>query len=290
MKNVYPREKTKMTHFQFSRVLFVLLVIVGSTMMLQAQTPCPCPAPPCNPPCPTPAPSTHGAWEAYLFGGYTTHSGNLFDDTFNVGRTVLDVDRGRFPGSATFGGKIGGFVTDNFSIDGNLSWYNHLLGVRNRSDVFVFRPITNTIAGIASGITTNDDVKTRALLWEVGFNYDFVGHTLGARWTPYVVAGAGGLTARIKNADEVFVTGGGFIPNPNAGSPEFIPNPARVRTLENNDTFFTFSYGGGFKALRLAGPLGFRFDVRGRTLPNFFGKSTTWAEFTGGLAFGWGER
>src|SRR5262249_30423139 len=164
----------------------------------------------------------------------------------------------------------------------------HLLGVTDRSDVFVFRPITNTIAGIASGIT-NDDVKTRSLLWEASFNYDFVGHTLGARWTPYVVAGAGGLTARIKNADKVFVTGGGFIRNPNPG-PEFSPNPAPVRILDNNDTFFTFSYGGGFKALRLAGPLGFRFDIRGRTLPNFFGKSTTWAEFTGGLAFGWGER
>jgi hypothetical protein len=181
-------------------------------------------------------------------------------------------------------------VTPNFSIDGSLSWYNHLLAVGNRSQVFVFRPITNTIAGIASGITTNDDVKTRSLLWEASFNYDFVGHSFGARWTPYVVAGAGGLTARIKNADQVFVTGGGFIRNPTAASPEFIPNPAPVTTLENNDTFFTFSYGGGVKGLRLAGPLGFRFDVRGRTLPNFFGRSTTFAEFTGGLAFAWGER
>jgi hypothetical protein len=60
--------------------------------------------------------------------------------------------------------------------------------------------------------------------------------------------------------------------------------------LENNDTFFTFSYGGGFKALRLAGPVGFRFDVRGRTIPNYFGISSTRAELTGGLVFAWGER
>jgi hypothetical protein len=78
----------------------------------------------------------------------------------------------------------------------------------------------------------------------------------------------------------------------NAASPvpQFIPNPAPVRILDNNDTFFTFSYGGGFKAFKLAGPLGFRFDVRGRTLPNLFGESMTFAELTGGLVFAWGER
>jgi opacity protein-like surface antigen len=281
-----------MSRLHFERALFVLLLIVASTTMLQAQTPCPCPAPPCNPPCQAASPSTFGAWEAYLFGGATTHSNNVFKDSFVVNGETFE-DRLRMPSAATFGGKIGGFVTENFSIDGNLSWYNHLLGLSNRSDVFVFRPITNTIAGIAT--TSDNDIKTRALLWEASFNYDFGGHTLGARWTPYVVAGVGGMTARVKNADSTFISGGGFIRNPlyaNAGSPvpQFIPNPAPVRVIDNNDTFFTFSYGGGFKALRLAGPLGFRFDVRGRTLPNFFGDSMTWAEFTGGLAFGWGER
>jgi hypothetical protein len=237
--------------------------------------------------------ATYGAWEAYLFAGGTTKSGNFFkDDTFTVGNTVFDTDV-RMPGAFTWGGKVGGFVTDNFSLDGNLSWYNHF-GISNRTDVFVFRPVTNTIAGIASGLTTNDEVKTRALLWEFSGNYDFAGLS-GTRWTPYVTVGVGGITARIKNADEVFLTGGGFIMNPlylNAASPvpQFIPNPAAVRILENNDTFFTFSYGGGFKGLRLAGPLGFRVDIRGRTIPNFFGKSTTRAEFTGGLAFAWGER
>jgi hypothetical protein len=199
------------------------------------------------------------------------------------------------PGSGTFGGKVGGFVTENFSIDGNLSWYNHMFGLSNQTDIFVFRPITNTIAGIASGITTDNDVKTRALLWEASGNYDFASNTIGSRWTPYVTFGVGGITARIKNADNVFITGGGFIMNPlylNAASPvpQFIPNPAAVRILDNNDTFFTFSYGGGIKGLRLAGPLGFRVDVRGRTIPNFFGESTTQAEFTGGLVFAWGER
>jgi hypothetical protein len=283
---IFTRGKNQMSRLHFARVLFVLLLIVAATTMLQAQTPCPCPAPPCNPPCQTPATSTstYGAWEAYVFGGATTKSNKVFhDDVFN--------NQGRMASAATFGGKVGGFVTDNFSIDGNLSWYNHMVGGENSNDVFIFRPVTNTIAGIASGLTTNDDVKTRALLWEASGNYNF-GHS---RWIPYVTFGVGGITARIKNADEVFVTGGGFIRNPlyvNPGSAVqmFIPNPAPVRILENNDTFFTFSYGGGFKAFKLAGPLGFRFDVRGRTLPNLFGESMTFGELTGGLVFAWGER
>jgi hypothetical protein len=50
------------------------------------------------------------------------------------------------------------------------------------------------------------------------------------------------------------------------------------------------NYGGGIKFLNLAGPLGFRVDVRGRTLPNFFGENTTWLEPTAGITFSWGER
>jgi opacity protein-like surface antigen len=283
---IFTRGKDQMSHLHFARVWFVLLLIVGSTTMLQAQAPAqaPCNPPPCSP---APAPSTHGAWEAYLFGGATTHSSDVFKDTFTVGDRVFETGA-RFPSAGTFGGKVGGFVTPNFSIDGNLSWYNHMFGLSDRSDVAVFRPITNTIAGIAN--ITGNDVKTRALLWEVSGNYDFVGHTIGARFTPYVTLGVGGITARIKNADDVFITGGGFIRNPISPGPEFIVNPTPVRILENNDTFFTFSYGGGFKALRLAGPVGFRFDIRGRTIPNYFSESSTQAEFTGGLVFAWGER
>jgi hypothetical protein len=50
------------------------------------------------------------------------------------------------------------------------------------------------------------------------------------------------------------------------------------------------SYGGGLKALQLWGPVGLRADVRGRTMPNFFGERLTWGEATGGLTFSWGER
>ena len=99
---------------------------------------------------------------------------------------------------------------------------------------------------------------------------------------------------RLKNADSVFVTGGGFIVNPLRAtfpsSPALIQNPARQVVMDNNDTFFTISYGGGIKAMKLWGPAGFRFDVRGRTIPNFFSEGVTRAEYTGGLLFAWGER
>ena len=230
-----------MSRLHFVRVLFVLLLIVASTTMLQAQ-----------------------AWEAYAFAGGTTHGGNIFNDTFTVGNTVFDTS-GRMPGAGTFGGKVGGFVTENFSIDGNLSWYNHFFGVSNRSDVIVFRPLLRAasilnMAGIAD--INDNDVKTRALLWEASGNYNFGEHTVGARWTPYVTFGLGGMTARIKGADDVFITGGGFIRNPlylNAASPvpQFIPNPTPVRILDNNDTFFTFSYGGGFESVQTRRPARF---------------------------------
>jgi hypothetical protein len=60
---------------------------------------------------------------------------------------------------------------------------------------------------------------------------------------------------------------------------EFVPNDV----LKSGDTFFTFSYGGGVKALRLWGLLGLFGDLRGRTIPNFLGHSTIRAELSAGL-------
>ena len=166
-----------MSRLHFARVLFVLLLIVASTTMLQAQTPCPCPAPPCNPPCQTPAasPSTHGAWEAYLFAGGTTHSGNVFKDTFTVGNTTFE-NKDRMPGSGTFGGKVGGFVTENFSLDGNLSWYNHMFGLSDRNRRL--RIPANYQYNCRNCHSHRQRCQDRALLWEASGNYDFVGHVL----------------------------------------------------------------------------------------------------------------
>jgi hypothetical protein len=68
------------------------------------------------------------------------------------------------------------------------------------------------------------------------------------------------------------------------------PTTIKTLTLDNNDTYFNFSYGGGLKAQRLWGPMGLRIDLRGRTMPNFHTQSITGFEATGGLLFSWGEK
>src|SRR5215470_612239 len=60
--------------------------------------------------------------------------------------------------------------------------------------------------------------------------------------------------------------------------------------IPTSDTFLSMSYGGGFKVLRKWGPLGYRLDARGRTLPNYNGFTYSWFEATAGLTFAWGDR
>src|SRR5262249_32676886 len=79
---------------------------------------------------------------------------------------------------------------------------------------------------------------------------------LNARVSPYLVVGAGGLTADIRDASAAFVNGGGTATAPG-------------RVLHDHDTFFTVNYGGGVKVMNVLGPIGFRADVLGRTIPNF---------------------
>ena len=234
-----------MIRFQFVRLTLVLLMIAGSARMLSAQK-----------------------VEAYIFGGANGRGSKVFD--------------AKIPSGGTYGFKVGSFLTPNFEIDGNLSWYNHF-GLSAPDNSPIIHPVTDVL-----------DTKVRSLLWEASGSYNFGQRKVGARWTPYVTLGLGGMTARLKNADSVFVTGGGFIVNPLRAtfpsSPALIQNPARQIVMDNNDSFFTISYGGGIKAMKLWGPAGFRFDVRGRTIPNFYSEGVTRAEYTGGLLFAWGER
>jgi hypothetical protein len=60
--------------------------------------------------------------------------------------------------------------------------------------------------------------------------------------------------------------------------------------LPGSDNFLTLSYGGGLKVLNKWGPIGYRADVRGRTIPSFYGYRFTFLETTAGLTFSWGER
>ncbi len=111
--------------------------------------------------------------------------------------------------------------------------------------------------------------SSRGILWEANGLYHLP--TVYKRLQPFVTAGLGGITATSLKDNSVFskVPGRGF---------------------NDGDTFFTFNYGGGVKAMRLWGPVGLRADVRGRTVPNLQGEATSWLELTGGIILNWGER
>jgi hypothetical protein len=179
---------------------------------------------------------------------------------------------GDFKGSQVLGVRGGGYVTKNFEIGGNYYWNNHFQPRRSNADA--------SLAG-ALGFPQG---AVRANIWEAEFTYNFGQHSLfgSTAVRPYVVGAGGGLTTKIKNEDE-------FVLNvrPVATSAGTIFRPNDV--LSGTETFFTFSYGGGVKALRLWGPMGVFGDFRGRTVPNFFTHSNTWPEVNAGLTFSWGE-
>ncbi len=59
--------------------------------------------------------------------------------------------------------------------------------------------------------------------------------------------------------------------------------------LEPFVTRFAFNYGGGVKFIRLAGPLGLRFDVRGYAVPDVGAQTLNMLEASGGLIFTFGR-
>ena len=153
-----------------------------------------------------------------------------------------------------YGVKGGMFFADRFQLEGNLGYINH----------FEFE---------------NTDPKSRAFIWEAGPSVNFFS-SLFERAVPFLSVKAGGITGFIGDPENVADNSADFA--------TIATGPAV--TLEDGDTFFQYSYGGGVKGYRLWGPLGLRAEVRGRTMPNFFGNSITWLETTGGVTFSWGER
>jgi hypothetical protein len=170
---------------------------------------------------------------------------------------------GDFQNNQLLGVRGGFYVTPRFEIGGNWNWNNHFLP-------------TSTNLARELGFPQS---PTRANVLEAEFTYNFTGHSLfGSKAKPYVVVGAGGLRASVTNGNTSVLS-----VRPNV---LFAANDV----LNSGDTFFTISYGGGFKMQRLWGPMGLFGDFRGRTLTSFFGSSETWPEVSAGLNFAWGER
>ncbi len=180
---------------------------------------------------------------------------------------------GSFENDQLLGVRVGYYITPGFELGGNFSWSNH------------FQPSSSAAGPGFAGALGFPQGKVRANIWELEFTYNFGQHsTIGsAPVRPYLVAGAGGLTTIAKDPDTFVLT---VQPVEVPGTTLFFTNDV----LRSSETFFTVSYGGGIKAQRLWGPLGFFGDIRGRTVPNFFNSSLNWPELSAGLTFSWGER
>jgi hypothetical protein len=175
-------------------------------------------------------------------------------------------------GTQVFGVRGGFYVTPNFQIGGNYYFNQH------------FQPKANNADAALAGSLGFPQGSVRSNVYDVEFSYNFgQSRFLGARVRPYLTLAAGGLTTS-------FGTGNSFVLNVRSvktpTGTTFFPNDV----ITGNDTFFTFSYGGGVKATRLWGPMGVFADIRGRTVPNFFGNTDSWPEVNAGLNFSWGEK
>jgi hypothetical protein len=196
---------------------------------------------------------------------------------------------GKFQNNQLLGVRGGGYITKGFELGGNWAWTNH------------FQPKSTNVPAALAGAVGFPQGATRAQIWEAEFTYNFGKRSVGGSgFRPYIVGGVGGLTARVKD-DGIFVLNVNTTTvNGNNNNNNKIVNGNTIRigntiytandVLENNDTFLTFSYGGGVKWHRVWGPMGFFGDFRGRTIPNFFGHGTNWPELSAGLVFSWGER
>ena len=179
-----------------------------------------------------------------------------------------------FKDQAIWGVKGGVFLNPNVQIEGSFEYLNHF---QLRHPPNPFDP--------AFGVV---QPAVRGFLYDANLTYNFGERPfVGERITPYLAAGAGGLTSHIPDAPFVFIQGGGNVINA-AGAT--VPNPAPSKIMDSGATFFTVNYGGGVKFQHIVGPMGFRVDVRGRTIPNFLGHRTTWVEPTAGVTLTWGER
>jgi hypothetical protein len=185
-------------------------------------------------------------------------------------------DYGKLKADGIYGLKAGMFLDQNVQIEGSFGYINHF-----------------EMGNLANPMNPSFGIPTRSvysILYDANGSWNFGDRNWwGHRISPFVSVGVGGLTAYVKHGSSVDIAGGGFVgTNPITFQP--VPNDARRVVLEDNDTFFTVNYGGGVKAMNLWGPMGVRADIRGRSLPNFYGQAVHWPEITGGVVFTWGER
>jgi hypothetical protein len=213
-----------------------------------------------------PAPSTGGGTSAELY----VNAGGIWPSRIDeIG------SNNKIKAQPIYGIKGGFIFSSGAQLELSFGYLNHF-EMTNGPNLLDINPAGNT------GLPT-----VFAFLYDVNGAWNFGNRRiLGAKFDPYVVAGVGGLTAEVRHGTSAFIEGGGFVFDTNGN---LIPNPGPTKIIHQGDTWFTVNYGGGFKASNLWGPIGFRVDVRGRTIPNFFHSAPSWPEVTGGLLVSWGQ-
>jgi len=167
---------------------------------------------------------------------------------------------GQLKDVTTYGLRAGYFVDPNVELEWQFGYINH----------FQVHEI---------------GVRSRGVLWNSGLSYNFgtSEFPFNQKFTPYIVADVGGITTLtdgysiVRNENIPLASGGVLF-------------TTRTIAVRDRDTFFNISYGGGFKSEKLIGPLGFRVDVRGRTIPNYYHGAPIILEATAGLNFTWGAK
>ena len=184
-------------------------------------------------------------------------------------------DKTNFRDEGIFGVKASTSLSDYFAVEGNFGYINHF---ESR-----FAPTT---LDQSFGIPV---LTVHAFLYDVNGVVDFGKRpSFGGSLSPYVTAGVGGLSTKVRNGTAAVVGGQFYTAVPSTDV--VVLDPSQGVVVADNSPFFSFNYGAGLKATNVWGLMGFRFDVRGRTFPNFRGDVITWPEATAGLTFTFGEQ
>jgi hypothetical protein len=182
-------------------------------------------------------------------------------------------DTARLRDEGIYGVKASAGVTESILVEGNFSYINHF---ESR-----FAP---TDLDQSFGIPVR---TVHGLLYDVNGVYDFGRHPIfGSRVSPYATFGLGGLSTEVRRGSAA-VLGGQIYTTDSTGA--VVLDSDRKVIVADNTPFFSINYGAGVKATNLWGPAGVRFDVRGRTFPNFRGEALTWLETTAGVTFTFGQ-
>jgi hypothetical protein len=209
----------------------------------------------------------------------TTLSAQKMDLTLDAGgfwprHTNFGTFTGDMKNTGIYGVKLGAFMGSNFEWEAGYSYINHFES-----------KLSPTTLDVSEGIAPHSVYASAFDLngvWNFGKKRFF-----GSRVSPYVTLGVGDLREDVRHATTTVIAGSTYVVNPITGAVTF--NTVSPVLVRDGDNFFTFNYGFGIKALKLWGPVGLRADLRGRTIPNFYGHNLDAPELTGGLTFSLGK-